>query len=43
MTAGGWIFMFVSLGIVWGLAAWCWRRVLTSSGTSGNSSEDRRK
>jgi hypothetical protein len=28
MTTGGWIFMIVSLGSVWGLAIWCYRRVL---------------
>jgi len=30
MTALGWIFMFVSLGFVWGLAIWCFRKVLTA-------------
>jgi hypothetical protein len=28
MTTGGWIFMTVSLVFVWGLAVWCYRRVL---------------
>jgi hypothetical protein len=28
MTIGGWIFMSVSLVFVWGLAVWCYRRVL---------------
>jgi hypothetical protein len=30
MTAGGWVTMIVSLGFVWGLAFWCFWRVLTS-------------
>lgn len=28
MTIGGWIFMALSLASVWGLALWCYRRVL---------------
>jgi hypothetical protein len=28
MTIGGWIFMSLSLAFVWGLAAWCYRKVL---------------
>lgn len=28
MTTAGWIFMLVSLAFVWGLALWCYRRVL---------------
>lgn len=28
MTTAGWIFMTVSLVFVWGLAGWCYRRVL---------------
>lgn len=28
MTTGGWIFMTLSLVSVWGLALWCYRRVL---------------
>ncbi len=30
MRIGGWITMFVSLGFVWGLAIWCFYRVLAS-------------
>jgi hypothetical protein len=30
MTALGWIFMLVSVGFVWTLAIWCFRRVLSS-------------
>lgn len=30
MTTGGWIWMLVSLGAVWGLAAWCYRKVLST-------------
>jgi len=29
MTTGGWIFMVVSLAFVWGLALWCFRKILT--------------
>lgn len=29
MTAGGWIFMLVSVGAVWALTLWCFHRVLT--------------
>lgn len=29
MTAGGWIFMIASLAFVWGLALWCFRRILS--------------
>ncbi len=28
MTAGGWVFMVLSLGFVWSLALWCYARVL---------------
>jgi hypothetical protein len=28
MTLGGWIWMIVSLAIVWSLALWCFRKVL---------------
>ncbi len=30
MTLGGWIWMTISLGGVWGLAIWAYRKVLTS-------------
>lgn len=30
MTPGGWITMVVALTFVWGLAFWCFRRVLKS-------------
>ena len=33
MTLGGWIFMTLSVGFVWGLALWCFRRVLSHHGT----------
>jgi hypothetical protein len=29
MTTGGWIFMVCSLAFVWGLALWCFRRILS--------------
>jgi len=29
MTPLGWIFLLASLSFVWGLAAWCFYRVLT--------------
>jgi hypothetical protein len=29
MTVGGWIFMCVSVGFVWGLCLWCFSKVLT--------------
>lgn len=32
MTAGGWIFMLVSLGCVWSLAGWCYYKVFTVPG-----------
>ena len=28
MTTIGWVFMLVSLTSVWGLAIWCYRKVL---------------
>ena len=28
MTTLGWIFMMVSLSLVWGLAIWCYARIL---------------
>lgn len=30
LDEGGWAFMLLSLGFVWGLAIWCFRRVLTA-------------
>jgi hypothetical protein len=30
MTTAGWIMMIVSLGIVWSLAIWCYKKVLSS-------------
>ncbi len=32
MTASGWIFMWGSLVFVWGLAAWCFFKVMTTDG-----------
>ena len=29
MTVAGWLFMGVSLVLVWGLAGWCFYRVLS--------------
>ena len=29
MTIGGWIFMVLSLAFVWGLAFWCFRKILS--------------
>lgn len=28
MTIGGWLMMIVSLTFVWGLAIWCYRKIL---------------
>jgi hypothetical protein len=28
MTTGGWVFLSLSLAFVWGLALWCYARVL---------------
>ena len=30
MTAGGWVTMILSLGLVWGAAIWCYRKVLST-------------
>ena len=30
MTIGGWILMVVSLGFVWSLVIWCYRKILAS-------------
>jgi len=30
MTVGGWILMIGSLTFVWGLAAWCYKTILTA-------------
>lgn len=32
MTPLGWIFLLVSTAFVWGLAAWCYYKVLTVPG-----------
>ena len=32
MTIGGWIFMAGSLGFVWGLAGWCYYKILKGPG-----------
>ena len=37
MTIGGWILLIGSLGFVWGLAGWCYWKILT---TPEHSSED---
>ena len=29
MTAGGWILLVVSLSFVWGLAIWCYWKILS--------------
>jgi len=29
MTIGGWILLVVSLSFVWGLAGWCYWKILT--------------
>lgn len=31
MTVGGWLILTSSLGAVWGLAIFCFRKVLTAS------------
>jgi len=36
MTIGGWVFMLLSVGSVWGLALWCFRRVLANHGKSND-------
>lgn len=30
MTTGGWIFMVISLAVVWSGCIWCYKKVLTS-------------
>jgi len=30
MTIGGWILMIGSLSFVWGLAGWCYYKILTT-------------
>lgn len=30
MTTAGWMMMIVSLVVVWGGTAWCYKRILTS-------------
>lgn len=32
MTIMGWVFMLGSLAFVWGLTAWCFYKVMTTSG-----------
>ncbi len=32
MTIGGWIFLVISLVLVWSLSIWCYRKVLTTTG-----------
>lgn len=34
MTLLGWIFLMMSLAFVWGLAGWCFYKVLTVPGTT---------
>jgi hypothetical protein len=29
MRLGGWVFLILSLSFVWGLAGWCYYKVLT--------------
>ncbi len=41
MTIGGWITMVVSLAVVWGGAAWCFRRVLSTSAEKDDGGERR--
>jgi uncharacterized membrane protein len=43
MTAGGWIFMFVSLAIVWSLVGWCYYKVFTSPKEPDGRTENQRK
>jgi hypothetical protein len=33
MTPAGWVFMLLSLAFVWGLAGWCYARVLRGGAT----------
>jgi hypothetical protein len=35
VQAGGWIFMVLSVGFVWGLTIWCFARVLAHHGKDG--------
>lgn len=34
MTTLGWIFMLTSVGAVWGMTIWCFRKVLTTKDDS---------
>lgn len=34
MTIGGWILMVGSLSFVWGLAGWCYWKILRGPGSS---------
>jgi len=35
MSTAGWVFMIASLAFVWGLAGWCYYRLLRSRGQGG--------
>jgi hypothetical protein len=39
MTTLGWIFLTVSLTFVWGLAGWCFYKVLTVRDDRGGASD----
>jgi len=35
MTLLGWIFMLASVGLVWGVALWCFKQVLSQKDAPG--------
>ena len=35
MTIGGWVLMIGSLSFVWGLAGWCYWKILTTPDNGG--------
>jgi len=35
LTIGGWVLLVGSLSFVWGLAGWCYYKILTGPDTSG--------
>lgn len=39
MNTGGWIFMTISLALVWGTAIWAYTRLLTAPRETSDDSE----
>lgn len=39
MKPEGWAFMIVSLAFVWGLAGWCYWKILTAPEAEGDDKE----